>query len=161
MRKKNGFTSIELLVSFIIVSAIVIGLFDVVLNYRNKQQISAYETSIQSYINEMTKLMEDDLIKRKLTAVTVSGRQAVLTFQTPKDGSTVSNLIINQTDRYIQYGEAGKEMKYPIPNIMDLEITNYKLEKSNNFFVIEVVFLHPNFSKQKRIRIATPINYTK
>ena len=36
---KKGITSVELLVSFIIVSTIVVGMFNLIMNYRNKEQI--------------------------------------------------------------------------------------------------------------------------
>ena len=39
--KNKGMTSIELLVSFVIVAAIVVSLFNVVMNYKTKEQIQS------------------------------------------------------------------------------------------------------------------------
>ncbi len=167
MKNQKGFTSIELLVSFIIVSAIVVGLFDVILNYRNTQQIASYEMTLQSYINEMTKMIQDDLVKRKITAATVTGKQATLTFdKATSENSKTSTLEIYQsdaacnTDCHIQYGPVGNTIRYPIPNIADLTIQSASISIQNQFLVVQILFDHPNFKGKKQIYITAPINYT-
>ncbi len=168
MRKKNGFTSIELLVSFIIVSAIAIGLFDVILNYRNQEQIAAYEATIQSYINTLTKTIQDDLIKRKLASVTISGNQVNFTFEEKDGTSETARLIVlkdDENEQSIRYGIKDEEINYPIPNIADLTIDRYKFQTIGNvgaqFLSIEIILKHPNFDTDKRILITSPIQYTK
>lgn len=65
----KGMTSIEVLISFIIVTAITISLFDTVTSYKTKQQIESYKSVITEYKNSITKLINDDIIKYKLAAV--------------------------------------------------------------------------------------------
>ncbi len=160
MKNKKGFTSIELVVSFVIVSAIVIGLFDVILNYQNKQQISSYESSINAYINEMTKLLEDDFIMRKLESVTItSTSSATFTYANQKDGSTTSQLFVQIADGAIRYGKTGELLRYSIPKIPDLKISSCTLQIQNQFFLLEIIFTHPNFQVDKKLKIAAPIQY--
>ncbi len=68
----KGLTSIEVLISFIIVTAITISLFDTVTSYKTKQQIESYKSTITGYKNSITKLIYDDIIKYKLAAVSKS-----------------------------------------------------------------------------------------
>ncbi len=167
MKNNKGFTSIELLVSFIIVSAIAIGMFDLVLNYRNSQQVASYETTVQSYINNMTKMIQDDLVKRKLASVTLSGsRQATFTFTNPdnKGANTNAVLKINVSDEmcsncFIEYGPSGQTVKNKIPNIADLTIQKAEIKVDSQFLIVDILFKHPNFENSKRIYITAPINY--
>lgn len=71
MKKLNnkGMTSIEILISFIIVTAITISLFDTVTSYKTKQQIESYKNIITEYKNSLTKIINDDIIKYKLAMV--------------------------------------------------------------------------------------------
>lgn len=73
IRKLNnkGMSSIEILVSFIIVTAITISLFDVVLSYKTKQQVESYKSTITAYKNSVTKMIYDDIVKYKLANIAV------------------------------------------------------------------------------------------
>ncbi len=163
MLDKKGFTSIELLVSFIIVSAIAIGLFDVVLNYKNKQQISSFETSLQAFINTTTKMIQDDLIKRRLTNASISGSSVTFYLKTAKDGSNQTHLVLNQSEMFIRYGATGKEIRYDFPKIVDLKIASYQFKfvgsGTGRFISLEIVLEHPNLNQKKRLLITAPVNY--
>ncbi len=65
----RGMTSIEVLISFIIVTAIAITLFDTVTSYKTKQQIESYKNSITEYKNSITKVINNDIVKYKLAAL--------------------------------------------------------------------------------------------
>jgi len=71
MRRLNhrGITSIELLISFVIVTAITISLFDVVTSYKTKQQIESYKSTIMTYKSSITKVIYDDILKYQLATI--------------------------------------------------------------------------------------------
>ena len=48
---QKGMTSIELLITFVILSLVVTGMFDVVLNYKDREIIESIRTSIVEYDN--------------------------------------------------------------------------------------------------------------
>ena len=45
----KGITSVELIITFAILSLIVVGMFDIVLSYKDKEQKEAIESSIIDY----------------------------------------------------------------------------------------------------------------
>lgn len=65
----KGMTSIEILICFIIVAAITVSLFDVVSTYKTKQQIESYKNIVTEYKNSVTKMINDDTIKYKLSSI--------------------------------------------------------------------------------------------
>ncbi len=160
MRSRKGFTSIELLVSFVIVSAITISLFSVVLNYRNKQQITSYETTIDAYINEMTKLVQDDLIKKHVFIVEKRENNTIFFgFTQAGTGSASAIFQVSKDTNSLRYGPTDATVTYPVPNIPDLKIESFHFEQDDYFFSIEVVFSHPNFNANKKLRIVSPYGY--
>lgn len=58
----KGFTISELLVTFVLVMAIVLGLFKLVDHYRERQQNASAIKEITSYKNEVIKTIEDDIL---------------------------------------------------------------------------------------------------
>lgn len=89
MRKLNnkGLTAIEVLVCFAIISVIVIAMFNIVNNYKNKQDLESYKSNITTYKNTITKTIYDDIIENK-------GIISITTTQI--DGET----IIDPTEAY-------------------------------------------------------------
>lgn len=59
----KGLTAIEILVCFSIVVVIVMSMFKVVNNQRDKQLIESYKNSITTYKNSVTKTIEEDIRK--------------------------------------------------------------------------------------------------
>lgn len=65
----KGMTSIEILICFIIVAAITVSLFDVVSTYKTKQQVESNKSIVLKYKNSLTKIINDDVIKYKLSSI--------------------------------------------------------------------------------------------
>ncbi len=65
----KGMTSIEVLISFIIVSSITITLFDLVTSYKTKQQVESYKSKINEYKSSITKVINDDIVKYGLAGI--------------------------------------------------------------------------------------------
>ena len=65
----KGMTAVELLITFTILSVVVVGLFDMTLNYKDKEQQESTKSSIIDYENKLEKLIQDDFIKGHLVSV--------------------------------------------------------------------------------------------
>lgn len=140
MKRLNnkGITTIEVIISFVIVIIISASLYTTVSNYNQKRLIEGYKSKIYSYKNLVTKTIQDDLIKIGLTHASYgkehTGPKIVHTVNFDmKDGSKrkliVTQIFTNSTyhngdpnvDDYfmIQYGEEekGELLEYPLPNI--------------------------------------------
>lgn len=62
MKNNKGFTIAELLVTFVLVMSIVLALFKVVDHYRERQQNATSAKEMNSYRNQIVKLVEDDIL---------------------------------------------------------------------------------------------------
>ena len=62
MKNNKGFTIAELLVTFVLVMSIVLVLFKVVDHYRERQQNATSVKEMNSYRNQIVKVVEDDIL---------------------------------------------------------------------------------------------------
>lgn len=62
MKNNKGFTIAELLVTFVLVMSIVLALFKVVDHYRERQQNVTSVKEMNSYRNQIVKVVEDDIL---------------------------------------------------------------------------------------------------
>lgn len=79
MKNNKGFTTIEILITFVLLAIIVTSLYGTVESYKNKENIESYKSKILSYKNLLTREIQDDLIKKGLIDVRVSTTQMDIT----------------------------------------------------------------------------------
>lgn len=113
----KGFTIVELVLSFALISVIVIGMLTIIINYRSMIKLSNRKIELIQYKSTLTKTIQDDITNLGVRSIhyckDASGNDintcVVLTF---KDES-IKNLSYANFDvknRYIQYGN----QKFPI-----------------------------------------------
>ncbi len=154
----KGMTLIELIISFAITTAIVVSMFNVILNYQTEQSTETIKSDIISYKNMITKLIQTDIIRGELRSVRIDEKkhennytQYKFTFKFQKsiDFSQKNNiykkeLTIYASDtlnNYIIYDDVNNKgqiqpVKYFLPNIgtgqietKDQNIVNTNLTK--------------------------------
>ncbi len=139
----KGMTTIEILISFVLLAIIVVSLYGTVESYKNKQNIESDKNQIMTYKNLLTKEIQDDLIYKGLLDASIkksnvgametytvnlyfkdgSSSQLVVERQMANDyGSTTSiddaNCTSNLNDIFaISYGPVGDLTKYELPKI--------------------------------------------
>lgn len=135
----KGMTLIELIISFAITTAIVVSMFNVILNYQTEQSTETIKSDIISYKNMITKLIQTDIIRGELRSVRIDEKkhennytQYKFTFKFQKsiDFSQKNNiykkeLTIYASDtlnNYIIYDDVNNKgqiqpVKYFLPNI--------------------------------------------
>ena len=100
----KGVTTIEILISFVLLAIIVVSLYGSVESYKNKQNIESEKNQMMTYKNLLTKEIQDDLIMKGLIDVTVKHQPFVAVPITPetytvdfsfRDG-TKSQLIVKR-----------------------------------------------------------------
>ena len=135
MKKLNnkGMSLLEVVLCFAIVSAVVVGMFNVVMTYETEEVSEAIRSDIIEYKNIVTKVLQDDIFRHELvnverTSKSVSGTRTTyrfrLDFKKPF-GSSYSKILDVSTDsssannNYIQYqdynGSALQNVKYTLP----------------------------------------------
>ena len=162
---QKGMTSIELLVCSVIISAIVVSMFDMILNYQNQQQIERIKNEIVSYSNNIQKVIQDDLIKGHLISadnLSADKKSVTLTMNDPSNYQT--SLQIKANEGVISYGRLGDVIDYEIPAIADLYLSNDSeinvLPGVNGYIEIKIVLNHPNFEDEEYIfTITCPLNF--
>lgn len=92
----RGLTAIEVLVCFSIVVVIVMSMFKVVNNQRDKQMIESYKNSIATYKNSVTKTIEEDIRNN-------GGIKEVIKIEDDTDGAASSNTSSNKVNVSIEF----------------------------------------------------------
>ncbi len=165
MLNKRGLTSVELLVCFVIVSTIVVSMYNLILSYRNKEQIEEINNEVISFSNTLQRDIQEDFIKGHLVNVanvSSNGYRATFTFANPSTYQTTLN--IKPDDGIISYTKNGNTTDYKIPSIADLMLSpDSKIEyfpATNGYVKITIILTHPNFEDETySFMINCPVNY--
>ncbi len=154
---QRGFTTIELLVCFIVVSAISISLFGVVMNFKERQQVASIRSDVTTYKNTLTKTIMDDVAKNKINYVYSPDGTNTNIYIVYSDGE-YSSIQVNPTTNTIRYSSKksyynmiSSYLNYPLPAIPDLSIdqANYfVIDSTNRFVTINIPFLHPDLKNR-------------
>ena len=187
MRKidNKGMTTIELLITFVIVVIIVVSMYASVSNMKDKQTKESYKESLITYKDLLTRDIQSDLImKQVIDANVVDDHTVDLTF---KDGSN-NRIVINKssnntlpkevtpcsnpgssTPDSITYGG----VDFPLPDIgsdnieiggtckkvYSLTIGDVNISTDNGVFHLYVELTHPDLGNKYSINIVCPIDY--
>lgn len=180
MKNNKGFTIAELLVTFVLVMSIVLGLFKIVDHYRERQQNATSIKEINSYKNEIVKVIEDDIlfkcdglksiegvdINTKASGTTSNDAQKITLTFNKKDTSNNNNnitkdLIIQKEG--IKYGDTF--YKFPskfISAVNDYiykeeKVTNYKGENTSSatIYSIDINLYHSELNRKFNINIVS------
>ena len=162
---KKGITSVELLVCFIIVSTIVVSMYNLILNYRNREQIEEINNEVVSFANSLQEVIQSDFVMGHLvnvSNVSNDGYSATFTFDTPNSYTTT--IKIDPDRGVISYGRSGEVIDYEIPGIVDLMLSSDSkityIPASNGYVKIDIILTHPNFTDETySFMINCPVNY--
>ncbi len=167
MKKLNnrGITTIEILICFVLLAVISTSLYNTVSVYRNKQILESEKEKIYTYKNLLTKEIQDDIIKKRLTGATKSLDDTKLNMSF-SDGSSKVLEVLKDENKIIYDG-----IEYPLPNfgknssngnVLKIDVDDCKIEITNSpdFLTINIPFIHPDFGTRYGILVAAPIGYT-
>lgn len=166
MRLNNkGITSVELLVCFIIVSTIVVSMYNLILNYRNREQIEEVNNEVVAFSNNLQEVIQSDLVMGHLVSVSnvsADSYSATLTFDSPNNYTTT--ITIKPNEGVISYGKSGDVIDYEIPGIADLMLSPDSsieyIPATNGYLKITIILTHPNFTDETySFMINCPVNY--
>lgn len=156
MRRLNnkGITTVEVIVCFVLVTIISLSIYTTISNYNAKRQLESNKAIVYAYKNSMTKMIQDDFIKKGLTHASYTkkiadseethillcdlrdGTKRKLVVQSRYTKSAYHEGSPNQDDHFrICYGDPkGEEndtsdicknlIEYPLP-----DVGSYKVEK--------------------------------
>lgn len=156
----KGLTAIEILICFSIIAVIVVSMFKVITNFKDKQDVESYKNEITTYKNTVTKTIMNDIIDnggiqeqgdQTLTESHIEDDSILVTFTT-SNGVMRKIQISSDEDNsdnnfifYTNYSNSTLSEKFVIPKIINLSFNDIKVEYSDDKFVtIKVGFSHPD-----------------
>ena len=162
---KKGITSVELLVCFIIISTIVVSMYNLILNYRNREQIEEINNEVIAFSNNLQQVIQSDLIMGHLSNVTnISSDGHSATFNFDTSNSYTTTIEIDPNNYVIRYGRDSEVIDYEIPEIADLMLSPDSsityIPATNGYLQINIILTHPNFENGTySFMINCPVNY--
>lgn len=182
----KGFTTIEVILCFVLVVIITTSLYTTITSFNEKRITEEYKSKIYTYKNLLTKEIQDDILKKGLIAAeaktTNEDKQTLEVLFSFKDGSEKTLLVemlqaqssyhpfgsTTENDYYmIKYGS----IEYPLPElgeyvnedngltIKDLSISSATCQTDNNILRLHINLYHPDLGYRYSINIICPINY--
>lgn len=159
MKNRKGFTVIELVVSFVLISIIVVGMLTIALRYRNDAQLSTQKLEVERYKDTLTKEIQEDILEYGVSDINYctaggSSIQTCLIF-TFQDGTTKNLQLVNTNvlDRYIRYGGH----KFPIEEYFPIEPVG--LEDASIRLPSKIHFLREKVGENSVFKIDIPIDH--
>lgn len=143
-KKRKGFTTLELLICFIIIGAISVGMFTIVMNFKERQQIESIHGDILTYKYSLTKMIQDDILKNYITKVDSTNSKITFIFD---DHQTASIEVVNNGIFYSSKSDTETPIFYPLPEIPNLTIPQaqyFVIDRVDNFVTIRIPFYHPD-----------------
>lgn len=137
----KGFTTVEVLVCFVVVSVVMMSLFSTISSFNEKKIQESYRARVYEFKNRITNTIQEDFIKRGLTYAkitengyppgNINGKEYRV-YLTYKDG-TNKVLVVHQRftktayriegnttqddEFYIEYGPESDKIRYDLPNL--------------------------------------------
>lgn len=140
----KGFTTVEVLICFVIVSVVMMSLFSIISAYNEKRINESYRSRVYEYKNSLTNTIQDDFIKKGLTfaKVSVEGspgsaagrkytvdcslkngeeRRLIIFQRFTKTAIHPEGNINASDDFYIEYGPPDSMLREPFPNLGEIK----------------------------------------
>lgn len=133
----KGITTIEVIICFVLVVIITVSMYTIISTFNEKKIVEGYKEETNTYINILTKDIQDDFIKKGIDKATYSqnndGAKTIDKLDILLKDGTSRSLIVEKTvskseyhpdgdsnvddDFLIKYGSSDNLIEYPIPDL--------------------------------------------
>lgn len=147
---KKGFTTVELVLTIILVTTLMATITSVTLVYRDRADYEEAIASVKDYKNTLTKIIYDDILDttNPVTRITYDSNNNAYTL-VRKDNSnpiTLKIINVNENDKKevgIEYGG----IKYLVPGSDKglIEFQNVEFSNQDNIYTMNITFLSKQF----------------
>ena len=143
MKKKNGFTMVELLVSLVLITTLSIALFKVVANIQKKEQINIARNSLTAFKAVLNNNIETDFINDTITELYSCGDNCFdITYKNK------GKVRLNLEDNIITYGSMKEEIPKNYKLYSNMSITFYESDEENkNAYVLLTIPIKGDLEK--------------
>lgn len=135
---RKGFSTIELLISVVIVSIVAIAMFKTVLDLLDKVSIYQNRTRVTIINGNITNSIQKDLIQRKLYGINNCGCNC---YDIVYQDLTTKRLFADVDGNKIQYGGIAEKFPddYSIYDNVTLYITTFTMEEDKNDSIFKIM----------------------
>ena len=146
MNKKRGFTLVELIVSFVLITVISLAFFRTVLVLQEQQLENIASNKFKTFTMRLNSLIQNDFLNDKIESINRCGINCYEIVYLKK-GEII--LEINNENDVLSYGEDKEEIPKDYKVIDNMELTSYKsdLEGYNSYIVLNMK-LKSNYSSK-------------
>ena len=157
---KKGFTTIELLLTMLVVVTIMVSITSVTYTYRDRSKYEETITEVTDYKNMVTKIIYDDILDNSNPVVKLTKVDNKNFTLTRKNNTTIDLQIIDSTNKV---GIMYDGMEYIIPDsnnglIIFEGITmypdDYPDRTDTGLYTLDIVFSHRDLEDQFKVHIA-------
>ena len=143
MKKKNGFTMVELLVSLVLITTLSLALFKTVANIQKKEQMSIARNSLTAFKTVLNSNIENDFVDDIITDIYSCGDNCFdMTFK--KKGT----VRLSVEDNILTYGTMKEEIPKNYKLYSNMSITFYESDEENkNAYVLLTLPLKGDLEK--------------
>ncbi len=154
---KKGFTTIELLLTMVLVVVIMSTITNVTYVYRDRSNYEELLTEVTNYKNNVTKIIYDDILSKDDRNARVTSMQKIDEKNYRLVTSTKNYVLVIHNQDY-QVGITYDSVDYLVPGSEDglvtIEDINYYEDEVNNLYSLEIVFRHRNLDKNFKVKFA-------
>ncbi len=151
--KRNGFTTVELMISFVIVGTIVVTMLMTILSIREAQYAESIYGTVMIAKSSVTKHIQDDLTQRKINTPEYIG--TTLSFSTDDGDRT---LVVEKN--CITY--LGEKTCLPLINeddsLLVYDLANIQYSVNAHYLIFRVPILHPDLEESVSVEIIAPLS---
>ena len=122
MKNKKGFTLVELIVSFVLITVISISLFKTVLHLQEKQQLNLAKNNFKAFTTILNNSLQKDLLNDKIESVIACGSMCYDITYTKKGKVTLS---YDEKTNTISYGNVKEKIPKDYKFLDDIKVTSY------------------------------------
>ena len=129
-KKRNGFTLVELLVCFVLITIVTISLFKTVLTLQQKQQKNIAYNDYVAFSSVVNSTIQKDFLNKTMKSFTTCGDNCYTVTYT--DGST-RELRIDKKNGIFTYGDTKEKIPSSYKFYDDLDVTNITSSSNGAF----------------------------
>ncbi len=157
----KGFTTIELILTMLLVVIIMATITNVTYVYRDRSDYEQTYTDIVNYKNSLTRIIYDDILNTADPVVSINKQTDYYYELVTRNNVRIPLKIVidtkdtttNKYTTYIEYNNIIYEIPGSSDRLITLDITNTKYESdtTNGMYSLDIIFHHRNLENDFRI----------
>ena len=151
MKNKKGFTTVELVVSFVLIAVISIGFFNTILSLQKQQQRNIAINQYKAFILSLNSSIQNDFLNDRIDKIEICGSNC---YNITYLNNGEKQLLIDEENSIITYGSYKDRLPSDYRFIDEVEITSYLSDKVgfDSYIVLTITVKNDLENKIEKIK---------